>query len=103
MRNTGHQLLPGRCVAGERIDPDGTRHRPPTFEELAEEALRGFRIPALLHQHAEHFPALVDCAPQVHEFTVDLAEHLIEMRRIPRATPLTPQPAGLLRSKAQTP
>lgn len=62
---------------------DDWQHRPTTFEELEEEALRGFRIPAPLHQHVEHLPALVDCAPQVHEFTVDLPEHLIEMSTYP--------------------
>jgi len=43
------------------------------YRQSLSSSLRGFRIPALLHQNVEHFATLIDRAPQVHEFTVDLA------------------------------
>jgi hypothetical protein len=79
MRNAGHEFLLRRCVAGKLIGHDGTRHIPMTLEEPAEEALRGFGISALLHQNVEHFSALIDRAPKIHQLAVDLAEHLVEV------------------------
>src|SRR5258706_3608321 len=48
MRNAGYQILLCRRVAGKLIGHGGTRRIPTIFEQLAEETLRGFRIPALL-------------------------------------------------------
>ena len=53
MRNAGYQILLCRRVAGKLIGHDGSRRIPTAFEQLAKEALRGFRIPALLYQDVE--------------------------------------------------
>ena len=103
MRNAGDQFHLRRRVAGELIGHDGTRHIPTSFEELADEAFRAFRISALLHQYVEYFPALIDCESQVHEFTFDLAEHLIEMPRAPGLSSMARQPLYIICAEFQTP
>jgi hypothetical protein len=74
-----------------------------TLEELAEEAPRGFPIPALLRQHIKHLPAFIDRAPQVHELAVDLAEKLLKVPRSAGLTALAPKPIGISSSEFQTP
>ena len=94
MRDTGYQIFLCCRVAGKLIGHDGTRQISMSLESLAKEALRGFGIPALLHQDVEHLSALIDRAPQVHQ--------LFEMPRISGSTALAPKPACIIGAKSQT-
>ena len=81
MGNTGHEI-PLRChVAGKLISHHGTGYIPMALEQLTKEALRSFRIPALLQQDVEHFSTFIIRAPQIHELAVDLSEHLVKLPR----------------------
>src|SRR5258708_13419811 len=58
MRNSRHELLLCRFVAGELIGHDGTLQIPMIHDQPAEEALPSFGIPVRLPQTLVHFPPL---------------------------------------------
>ena len=59
-------------VAGELVGHQHPRHVPQALEQSAEELLGGLGIPARLDQDVEYVAVLVDRAPQVVDFAVDL-------------------------------
>jgi hypothetical protein len=65
------------AVALELIGYDDPGHMLASFEELAEELLRGLLVAAALHQDIEHMAVLIDRPPQIMPFTMDREEHLV--------------------------
>jgi hypothetical protein len=49
------------------------------LEQLPEESLRGFLVPAALHQDVEDIPLLVKSSPEVMVITIHREKHFIQM------------------------
>ena len=99
----GHHLELGRAIAGQFVRHDGAGYVPQPFQQLPEEALRRFGIPAALHQDVEHGAVLVDGAPEVMPFAADAEEHLIEMPFVPGSRPPSAQPIREALGELQAP
>ena len=99
----GQDLPLGRAIAGQLVRHEHAGHVPQTLEQLPEEALRRFGIPAALHQDVEHGTVLVDGAPEVVPLAADSEEHLIEMPLVPGSRPTPAQPVGEALRELQAP
>ena len=99
----GQDLALGRAIAGQFVRHDGAGYVPQPFQQLPEEALRRFGIPAALHQDVEHGAVLVDGAPEVMPFAADAEEHLIEMPFVPGSRPPSAQPIREALGELQAP
>ena len=99
----GQDLALGRAIAGQFVCHDGAGYVPQPFQQLREEALRRFGIPAALHQDVEHGAVLVDGAPEVVPFAADAEEHLVEMPFAPGSRPPSAQPIREALGELQAP
>ena len=89
--NFGHHLFVRCHVARELIGDNHARTVAQALQQLSEEALRGFGVAPLLHEDIERISVLIDRAPQIHEFAIDLAEDLVEVPRVSEAASASPQ------------
>src|SRR6478735_7222959 len=96
MLHRGHELAVCHLVAGELVSDDHPGHVPQALEQSAEELLCGHRVSARLDQNVEHGAVLVDRAPQVPLFAVDLDEHLIQVPFVARPRTTTAQLVRIL-------
>jgi hypothetical protein len=87
----GQDLFLRRAIAAQLIRHDHAGHVLQPLQQLSEEALRRFGIPAALHQDVEHGTVLVDSAPEIVELAADAEEHLIEMPLVTRPRPPSAQ------------
>jgi hypothetical protein len=77
-----------RAIAFQLIRDDHPRHVLQPLQQLAEELLRGFLVPAALYEDIEDVAVLIHGPPEIMAFLVDREEHLIQMPRVTR--PRTP-------------
>jgi hypothetical protein len=54
-------------------------------EELAKEFLRGFLVPAALHENSQHIAVLIHCSPQVVAFAINRKKYLIQVQFVARS------------------
>jgi hypothetical protein len=65
-----------------------------TLQQLSEESLRGFGVPAWLNEDVEHDAVLIHGAPKIMSHALDPNEHLVEVLFVPRPRTASSRPAG---------
>jgi hypothetical protein len=91
------------AVAAQAVSDDAAGLELETGEQALEEAFRGGRIPAVLHEDVEHNAMLVHCAPEVVQHAVDPQEDLIQVPAVARLRPAPAQPPGEVGPEPQAP
>ena len=101
--NTRHDFSFRRAVALQLVGDDHPRHVLQTLQQLAEEALGGFLIPATLHQDIQDVAILVNGSPQVMILATDLDEYFIEVPLVARAGTSSTQLISVCLAELQAP
>ncbi len=101
--NTRHDFSFRRAVAPQLVGDDHARHVPQTLQQLTEEALGGFLIPATLNQNVQHVAILVHGSPQVMILATDLDEYFIEVPLVARAGTSSTQLISVCLAELQAP
>ncbi len=77
--DTGKYLSFRCAITLQLVRDDDTWYVLQAFQQLAEELLRGFFVPAALDQDVQDVTILVHGSPQIMILAIDLDEHLIEV------------------------
>jgi hypothetical protein len=74
-----HDLSLGRAIAGQLVGDHHPRSDALLLQQLAQQALGGFGIPAALDQDVEHNAMLIDGTPQPMLLARDANDNLVEV------------------------
>ena len=69
-------------ITAQLVSDDGPRNVLQSFEQPSEDLLRGFLVPARLHQDIEYLAVLIDSAQQILQLSIYREEQIISTMRI---------------------
>jgi hypothetical protein len=95
MFHARQELSLGGSITLQLIRDDDPRSILASFEELAEEFLRGLLVPPALHQDIEDVAVLIDRPPEIMMVTLDCQKDLIQMPLITSLGTPAPQLIGI--------
>jgi hypothetical protein len=97
------ELALGGSVALEVVGHEHARHVGQSLEQLAEELLGRFLIPAALHQDIPHGPVLIHRPPEVLTLALNRQKPLLHLPLVPRPRPAATELIGIVLAKFATP
>jgi hypothetical protein len=103
MFDTRHDFPVRGLVAAQLIRDQDAWHILAFPQELAEELLRGCRVPAALHQDIQDVPMLINGAPQIVRLAIDREKDFVEVPCIARSSASATQLVGIRLGTLQAP
>jgi hypothetical protein len=98
-----NQFSMGTVVTAPLVRNTRSRFATVCCEQPRNKAFRRLAIARLLHKHIDAFTIVIDGAPQIMRFPVDLDTDFIKLERIAKSKVTSPQAPGVARAKFVAP